>query len=91
MTAIRCNKSSDIPKESHYAILEYRDIAVPGYDHGDPNERITVCDYIAYTDVNEWRDRVAYITKRNELGTYVPMVVKIPTIETKIDIFISED
>lgn len=88
-TVIRCKKSSDIPKETHWAIIDDNTVYVSGYDPGDADVPHHHVNYTAYLDRNEWETEVASLTRANKQGTFTAMEVKPAVIQTTVNVTIS--
>ena len=90
-----CGHSSDVPKEDHFAILEFFTIHTPGDErsrthpgHGYPASDDPASRYIAYTDRAEWEAEVSKNAQRQDASRYLALVVKVPRIELKTTISI---
>lgn len=76
------------PKKDHYAILTFGSIYIPGDErsrtnpgHGYPGGSESTTTYTAYLDINEWKKDIEFYIRNNR--SFVPLVVKIPTIKTE--------
>lgn len=65
----------DIPEHQHFAVLVFKreTYTTPGYDKYDPviSHVVTVCDYYAFVDKNEWEKMISDIyTERHSTSSY---------------------
>lgn len=61
-----CHDKKDVPAEPHYAIVEFSQIYVPAQGHGYPAGTESKCDYIAFTDEEEWKTEIS----KRAMSTY---------------------
>jgi len=80
-------KQSDIPKCKHWAIIKFGTIITPGRDLRDPAERVPHLSYMAFTDEQEWRDKLLELaTATGYKEPYQALVVEVPTIKINVQV-----
>lgn len=86
MSIIYCEKQADIPKQDHWAILGFSDVFTTGYDKGDPDVRVPVIKYTAYTDVEQWKEDIGKLVRSNDFHKYTAMKVFIPKVDITVKV-----
>lgn len=90
---------SDIPAGSHWAILHFDSVLIPGDErsrtnpgHGYPERTETTSRYVVYTNEVEWLNDVGhYTTSRNHTGMpCVPLIVNRPRINVDVSVTVSD-
>ena len=89
-----CHSKSEVPTASHWAIIKFGQIVIPGDErsrsnpgHGYPEEIKNYVDYIAFTNVDEWSREVEHLsTLAFGDKEFVAMKVTPAIIRTKLTI-----
>lgn len=89
MAIIKCENHSSLPKVDHWALISSRTIVVPGYDKGDPDDRMGIMVYTAYTTKEELNTEIERLIRRNELKDYTLLFVKVPNVNVDIQVDIT--
>lgn len=86
-----CNTSSDVPKDEHYAIIEFSSIYIPGDErsqtnpgHGYPASSEPVSHYIAFTDKEAWQAEV--VEKTNRKDNFVALHVRPAQVKIQVTV-----
>lgn len=88
-----CHFKSDIPTVEHFAIIEFRSFMIPGDErsqtnpgHGYPESTEQLCDYISFTDREEWEfdiaDRMRRMRSQYSSKEFVALKVTPAEIQT---------
>ena len=87
-----CNQREDVPKEDHFAIIEFSSIYIEGDErsrtcpgHGYPARNEPVSKYIAFTDQEEWANEVGRRTKRDDKN-FVALRVKMAVVDMQVTV-----
>ena len=95
-TKIYCRAIKDIPSVDHFAIItestyytaaDQRSIDCPG--HGYPASSADYVEYCAFLSEEEWKEEINTLsTRRYGSKNFKAIVVKVPTVTTKIEVTI---
>jgi hypothetical protein len=80
----------EFPKESHFVIIEFSQISQPGYDPGDPPDRIPYIDYIFFTNEEEWKKEIENKTLNKFGNDFVAFKANPVSIQTSVNVTIKE-
>ncbi len=100
MKSISCESVTDIPPESHWAILDFSSISIPGDErsrtnpgHGYPaHSKTTIC-YTAYLSKESWEAEIQKrmtADRRFQRDDWKAIVVQVPVIRTKVSVEIGD-
>ncbi len=97
MARIYCHNPKDIPEGPHFAIIEFKEIHIPGDErsrthpgHGYPASTESVHVYEAYTSRTEWEKEVSDRTKAALPGRpkFVAIEANRVKVELKVDVIV---
>lgn len=82
--SIFCDKVEKIPKESHYAIIEFTSIRTPGFYPNDPPSSEPVQKYIAFLKREDWEAEIRDRTIRKSPDKFVAVFAMPAQIEVNV-------
>lgn len=75
--AIWVHGKKDVPDQEHWAIIKFKKVSQPGYDHGDPPYMVDVCEYVAFLERADWEAQIQELEAR-KYGTEEYVAFKMP-------------
>lgn len=88
---IYVTRKADMPEGSHYAILVFRSMHIPGDErsrtnpgHGYPERTEHVVEYQAYLDRAMWEEGIRALEARYPSVQYSALIVTVPKVRTQI-------
>lgn len=84
-----CVDERSAPRSDHWAIIEFDLVSTPGWDPGDPPDTRKISTYAWYDNEAEWTEDIRELTIRNR--KFVPIVARVPTVETRVIVTVAKD
>jgi len=91
-----CHNKSDIPKEPHFAIIEFTSVYIPGDErsrtnpgHGYPETTEYYSHYIAFSYEGEWKAAIEKYMSGSNKDNFVAIRVNPVKIKTSVTIEIT--
>lgn len=82
--AIFCSKLEDVPKDPHWAIVEFTSVMQPGYDKGDPDYSSPVQKYIAFKNKHDWETEIAERTLKKSYQQWIALEIYPARIQVSV-------
>lgn len=86
---VYCHSTSDIPREPHYAVIEFETITEPGWGREDPCQSRQVPVYIVFPDRGSWEEEIRARTGHERKGNFVALFVQPAKVEVAVSIAVN--